>query len=51
MLGILRMDGLDPFIGWDTGAHIAHCAIALRFDGELYITESQNTWFWPVAGI
>jgi hypothetical protein len=51
MLGVLRMDGLDPFIGWDTGAHIAHCVVALRFEGELYITESQNTWFWPVAGI
>ena len=36
----LRLDGLDPFISYGIGSHIAHTAMALRFEGELYIVES-----------
>lgn len=25
--------------------------MALRFDGELYIVESQDAWYWPVHRI
>jgi hypothetical protein len=34
-----------------TGARGAHCVQALRFDGELYIVESQDAWYWPTKGI
>ena len=48
---ILRLDGLDPFISFGIGSHIGHTAMALRFDGELYVVESQDTWFWPTKNI
>lgn len=48
---IMRLDGLDPMIMYGTGSHGAHCVQALRFDGELYIVESQDAWYWPTAGI
>jgi hypothetical protein len=25
--------------------------MALRFDGELYIVESQDGWYWPTKGL
>jgi hypothetical protein len=37
---IMRMDGLDQFIGFGVGSHIGHTTMALRFDGELYIVET-----------
>jgi len=37
---VTRLDGLDPMIMWGTGSHSGHSVIALRMDGELYITES-----------
>jgi len=48
---IMRLDGLDPIIMWGTGSHGAHCVTALRFDGELYIVESQDAWYWPTHNI
>ena len=53
---ILRPDGLDPIIMWGTGSHGAHCVMAMWFTEEdgseaLYITESQDAWYWPTAGI
>jgi hypothetical protein len=48
---IMRLDGLDPMIMYGTGSHGAHCVMALRFDGELYIVESQDAWYWPTAGL
>ena len=48
---ILRLDGLDPMIMVGTGSRGAHCVTALRFDGELYIVEAQDAWYWPTAGI
>lgn len=48
---ILRLDGLDPLIMFGTGAHAGHCVMALRFDGELYLVESQAAWYWPKINI
>ena len=53
---IMRLDGLDPMIMWGTGAHGAHCTMAMWFDDgnggqELYVVESQDAWYWPTAGI
>jgi len=47
-LVILRLDGLAPLIMYGTGAHASHCAMALWFDDELYIAESQGGSYWPV---
>jgi len=48
---ITRLDGLDPMIMYGTGSHSGHTVMALRFDGELYIVESQDAWYWPVHRI
>ena len=48
---ILRLDGLDPIIMYGTGSHASHSTMALRFDGELYVVESQDAWYWPTAGL
>lgn len=48
---ILRLDGLDPLIMYGTGSHSGHTVMALRMDGELYIVESQDAWYWPVHRI
>lgn len=48
---ILRLDGLDPLIMYGTGSHSGHTVMAMRFDGELYIVESQDSWYWPVHRI
>jgi hypothetical protein len=50
-LAILRLDGLDPIIMYGSGSHAGHSTMALRFDGELYIVESQAAWYWPKTGI
>ena len=47
VLLISRLDGLDQMIGFGVGSHIGHTTMALRFDGELYIVEIQNAWYWP----
>jgi hypothetical protein len=36
---------------WGSGSYAAHCVMALRFDGDLYIVESQDAWYWPTAGL
>lgn len=48
---VMRLDGLDPMIMYGTGSHSGHTVMALRFDGELYIVESQDAPYWPVARI
>lgn len=48
---VLRLDGLDPMIMYGTGSHSGHSVMAMRFDGELYIVESQDSWYWPVHRI
>lgn len=50
-LGIMRLDGLDQMIMYSTGSHIGHTTVALRFDGELYVVESQDVWYWPTSGL
>ena len=50
-LAIMRLDGLDPIIMYGTGSHIGHSTMALRFDGELYVVESQDAWYWPTHGL
>jgi len=48
---IIRLDGLDPIIMWGSGSYSGHCVMALRLDGELYIVESQDAWYWPTSGL
>jgi len=50
-IGIMRLDGLDPLIMYGSGTYAGHSVMALRFDGELYIIESQDGWYWPIHGI
>lgn len=50
-IAIMRLDGLDPLIMYGTGSHSGHTTMALRFEGELYIVESQDAWYWPVHRI
>jgi hypothetical protein len=45
---VLRLDGLDPMIMYGTGSHSGHTVMACRFDGDLYILESQDAWYWPI---
>ena len=40
--GRMRWDGLGAIIQYESGGHINHCVMALRFDGELYIVESTD---------
>jgi hypothetical protein len=47
----MRLDGLDPLIMYGTGGHVGHTVMALRIEGELYIVESQDGWYWPNSGI
>lgn len=48
---IMRLDGLDPIVMYGTGSHAGHSTMALRFDGELYVVESQDAWYWPQHNI
>jgi len=48
---VTRLDGLDPLIMYGTGSHSGHSVMALRMEGELYIVESQDGWYWPNHGI
>ena len=48
---IMRMDGIDQLIMFGTGSHVGHTVMALRFDGELYIVEAQEAWYWPIQRI
>jgi len=47
----MRLDGLDPMIMYGTGSRSGHSVMALRFDNELYIVESQDAWYWPTHRI
>jgi hypothetical protein len=50
-LALMRMDGSGPMIMYGAGSAVSHNTVALRFDGELYICESQGGSFWPISGI
>ena len=47
----MRLDGLDPMIMYGTGSRVGHNVMALRFEGELYVVESQDAWYWPTHGL
>jgi hypothetical protein len=53
MLGIVRLDGLDPLIMWGTGSRLGHTAVVLKGeDGLVYVAESQDkTSYWPRGSI
>lgn len=48
---VLRLDGLDQIIGYGTGSMSGHSVEAVwdHRDGksDLYICESQDSWYWP----
>lgn len=49
---VFRLDGLDEIIMYGTGSHVGHSVMAMWFpDGELYVVESQDGWYWPVHNI
>ena len=48
---VMRLDGLDQIIMYGTGAYVGHNTMAMRFDGELYIVESQDAWYWPTPNL
>lgn len=48
---IMRLDGLDQIIMYGTGSYVGHNTMAMRFDGELYIVESQDAWYWPTPNL
>jgi len=50
--GIIRLDGLDPMLGWAMGSTTGHTTVALRENGTLYVAESTaNDSYWPTNGI
>lgn len=55
-LAITRLDGLDQIIGWATGGIAGHSVMCLWFPDErgkdqLYVVESQDSWYWPTHGL
>ena len=48
---ISRMDGLDPMIMIGSGGRTGHTCVCSWIDGELYVLESQDAWYWPRGGI
>ena len=50
-LVISRLDGVDPLIMLGAGGRSGHSAVCSWIDGELYVLESQDGWYWPKSGI
>ena len=53
-LGVVRLDGLDPMLGWAMGSTTGHTTIAMRDEKthELSICESTvNSSYWKVNGV
>jgi len=49
---IMRLDGLNPMLGWAMGGTTGHVTSALWIDGELYVVESTvDTSYWPTNGV
>ena len=46
----MRMDGISQFIMYGTGSHCAHSVMALRFDGELYMSKAQMVGIGQLEG-
>ena len=51
IIAILRLDGIDPMIMLGSGGRVGHCAVFTWMDGELYVVESQDGWYWPRRGV
>jgi len=50
-LAVTRFDGIDQLIEYGTGSHVGHCVMILKVDGETYVVESQDAWYWPRRNI
>ena len=50
-MAIIRFDGLDNLIHVGTGSRSGHNTMAMWRDGELWVLESQDAWYWPRHGI
>lgn len=50
-IAISRLDGVDAMIMIGTGSHVGHSCVAAWIDGQLYVLESQDGWYWPYHGI
>lgn len=50
-IAITRLDGVDELIMMGTGSTVGHSTVACWIDGELYVLESQDGWYWPKHGI
>ena len=49
---ISRLDGIDPLIMMGAGGRSGHSAVCTWMDdGDLYVIESQDGWYWPKSGI
>ena len=49
---VCRLDGLDTMLAWAMGSSTGHTAVAVRVDGELYVSESTTKdGYWPTDGI
>ena len=48
---ISRFDGIDPLIMLGSGGRSGHSAVCSWIDGELYVVESQDGWYWPRSGV
>ena len=42
LIGVVRLDGLDPTIMWGTGSRLGHTAIILREQDTVWVCESQS---------
>ena len=40
LLLLRRLDGMDPFLMVSTGGHVAHAAVLLKEDDQMYVLES-----------
>jgi hypothetical protein len=50
--GIMRLDGLNPLLGWAMGSTTGHTTVALWMDGELNVCESTiDDAYWPTDGV
>lgn len=52
VMQILRLDGLDPVIGWGTGGHTGHTTMVLELNGTMHVVESTaanpfGPVYWP----
>jgi hypothetical protein len=52
MLGIIRLDGIDPLLAYLMGSQTGHTAITMWDKGELYVCESTvKSNYWPTGGV